>query len=758
MRNFLQGSCMRENIFGIHGGGNIGLGLMADVINSSTKKYQIVATSNDVLFNQLINARNKLHLQHEQDTTTEISSISMTSRDSEAVIELYINASLLAICLTPQAFNEEAIVIAKGIIARYEKTKKPLTILLLMNLPDCLNLVRETITEKISQLLLDDKKTAEIFGKIKLVATVPDRIVTKIPVEEVLEKFKFDILKKLPSERHPDIERRILLLLSEPCNRENMEIIIEIVRQYQIDIDLYRAEKEFRLYMPEHISIELGHFSAIHFVKDIAQLETIKNKYINGPHTILAWLGGILGCKIIAESFQYPGMKYYIKRLMHEIAEILKKTYLNLTDKELISMQDLFFNRCEASNADPVSRVGRNPLSKLDRFGRVIGSISLRKGFYLTHLPYLEMGIAAGVVYALQNQDLNDKGCNAVKEIFSAGGRSYKAILCHDDKNEHRGLDPIKDSNLIMRILRNIELLSRTPQRLMEAQPLIHKVRLFTNPLTIKRNIMRSFLGNLNINIDFNTGRLSYGKGFSPLNLDYELIFVRHSETYGNAGLSDSHGKIDPTIKIGISSNRVFQGNVDEDINQLTERGEEQARIAAHEMFDSGLRPDIIFHSPLQRAKKTGVPFVELLISNNIDCEYIELSSIREMSFGMWENRRVSDMPSDHVCHQFYQQQNALIKEDGTNVHGNFYEAENFYDVMLRAHQALISLNEKYAGRRILMYSHSMFGAACCILMGIGNEITMGNEKYLAFDGAGIMPHCKPILLSSHKRESKLKK
>lgn len=745
---------MKENIFGIHGGGNIGLGLMADVINRSEKRYHIVATSNDVLFNQLINARNKLHLQHEQDTTTEISNISMTSRDSETVIDLYTHATLLAICLTPAAFNEEATVIAKGMIERYEKTKRPLTILLLMNLPDCLNLVRETIIEKISQLLLDDKKAAEIFEIIKFVATVPDRVVTKIPFEEIFEKLKFAILKKLPPENHPDA----LLLFSEPRNHNNAAKIIEIAHQYQLDICLYRAEKGFRLYMPEYLLNELGHFSAIHFVKDIAQLETIKNKYINGPHTILAWLGGILGCKTIAESFQYPGMKYYIKRLMHEISEILKKTYLNLTDKELTSMQDLFFNRCEASNADPVSRVGRNPLSKLDRFGRVIGSISLRKGFYLTHLPFLEMGIAAGVVYALQNQDLCDKGCNAIKEIFNSSGQSYTAILCHDDNNEHRGLNRIKDNELIMRILRNIEFLSQTSQRLMEAQPLIQRVRLFTNPSIIKGNVMRSFLGNLNINIDFNTGRLSYGKEFSPLNLDYKLIFVRHGETYGNAGLSDRYGKIDLAMERGISNNRVFQGNVDEDINQLTEYGEEQARIAAYEMFDSGLRPDIIFHSPLQRAKKTGIPFVELLSRNNIDCEYIELSSIREMSFGMWENRRVSDMPSDHACHQFYRQQNALIKEDGANVHGNFCQAENFYDVLLRAYQTLISLNEKYAGKEILMYSHSMFGAACCILMGIGKEITMENEKYLAFDGAGIMPHCKPILLSSYKKESALRR
>ncbi|OGT33655.1 MAG: hypothetical protein A3C44_00755 [Gammaproteobacteria bacterium RIFCSPHIGHO2_02_FULL_39_13] len=742
---------MKENIFGIHGGGNIGLGLMADVINRSEKKYHIVATSNDVLFNQFINTRNRLHLQHEHGITTEISNIRMISRDSVAVIDLYAHATVLAICLTPNAFNEESVVIARGMIERYEKTKKPLTILLLMNLPDCLNLVRASIAKKISGLLLDDEtKTAAILEGIKMVATVPDRVVTKIPAEEIFEKLKLDILEKLPSEKHPVI----LPFFSEPRNHNNAAKIIEIAHQYQLDICLYRAEKGFRLYAPEYLLNEFGHFSGIHFVKDIAQLETIKNKYINGPHTILAWLGGILGCKTIAESFQYPGMKYYIKRLMHEIAEILKKTYLTLTDKELAGLQDLFFNRCETSDADPVSRVGRNPLSKLDRFGRVIGSISLRKGFYLTHLPCLEMGIAAGVVYALQNQDMSDKGCNVVKEIFHSNGQSYTAILCHDDKNEHRGLDLIKDNGLIMRILRNIEFLLRTPQRLMEAQPLVHQLRLFTNPSTIKRNVMRSFLGNLNINIDFNTGRLSYGKDFAPLNLDYELIFVRHGETYGNAGLSDRHGKIDPTAIKGISNNRVFQGNVDEDINQLTEYGEEQARIAAHEMFDSGLRPDIIFHSPLQRAKKTGIPFIELLRSSDVDCEYVELSTIREMSFGMWENRRVSDMPSEHACHQFYRQQNALIKEDGANVHGNFCQAENFYDVMLRAHQTLTSLNEKYSRRKILMYSHSMFGAACCILMGIGNEIAMGNEKYLAFDGTGIMPYCKPILLSRLKRES----
>ena len=57
-----------------------------------------------------------------------------------------------------------------------------------------------------------------------------------------------------------------------------------------------------------------------------------------------------------------------------------------------------------------------------------------------------------------------------------------------------------------------------------------------------------------------------------------------------------------------------------------------------------------------------------------------------------------------------------------------------------------------YAGKKIILFSHSMFGAACCILYGKARQVE--NERYLAFDGKSkngehyIMPNATPVLLN----------
>src|SRR3990167_7371343 len=54
----------KKKIFGIHGGGCIGLGLLADIISKSSYSYDILATSSNELLRDLVNNTNKLWLQH----------------------------------------------------------------------------------------------------------------------------------------------------------------------------------------------------------------------------------------------------------------------------------------------------------------------------------------------------------------------------------------------------------------------------------------------------------------------------------------------------------------------------------------------------------------------------------------------------------------------------------------------------------------------------------------------------------------------
>ncbi|HRE31355.1 MAG TPA: phosphoglycerate mutase family protein, partial [Candidatus Berkiella sp.] len=118
--------------------------------------------------------------------------------------------------------------------------------------------------------------------------------------------------------------------------------------------------------------------------------------------------------------------------------------------------------------------------------------------------------------------------------------------------------------------------------------------------------------------VDAATGHLRYAKHFIPFQVNYELVFIRHGETFGNCGQICKNGTIDKemvTSNIKNDAHRIYQGNVDEQINQLTKLGKQQALNAANsieqQFLDNGWDPDIIFHSPLARAKETGTPLIE---------------------------------------------------------------------------------------------------------------------------------------------------
>lgn len=247
-------------------------------------------------------------------------------------------------------------------------------------------------------------------------------------------------------------------------------------------------------------------------------------------------------------------------------------------------------------------------------------------------------------------------------------------------------------------------------------------------------------------------GQLFYQQSFKPLTLNYQLLFVRHGETFGNCGQATKNAQIDLNL---VSTNkkssltRVFQGQVDYEINQLTDHGKQQA-IALSKHLDQlknkhFWQPDHIYHSPLKRAKETAAPFVNE--ANLHDC-FEPLETIAEMSFGAWDNRRVCDLPINEQCHAFYKEQNALVKKTGLNGNGDFQHGECFLEVLLRAKKTLLGLNH-FSHKTIIMFSHSIFGAACMILLDRGflHEL----HGHIAFDGekkdgsSYCLPNAMPI-------------
>jgi len=241
----------------------------------------------------------------------------------------------------------------------------------------------------------------------------------------------------------------------------------------------------------------------------------------------------------------------------------------------------------------------------------------------------------------------------------------------------------------------------------------------------------------LGISVDVPNGQVAYAADFDSkrLPLCFDFIYCRHGKTTGN------------------TEPRVYQGYVDEPQNALNDIGLAQAEEAADKLDALAVQPDLIVLSPLSRAAETGRAFVRRHPELGQRTE--EWEDAAEMRFGAWDNVMVKDLADDNICHLFYLAQNAVVKPDGPYVSpdGREIAAENFVEVLGRMHAVLVKLNERMApvaaaGTRplVIMYGHSMAGAALSVLTGNGKQVD--GEPFLGFDGKYIMPNATPVYLN----------
>jgi len=220
-------------------------------------------------------------------------------------------------------------------------------------------------------------------------------------------------------------------------------------------------------------------------------------------------------------------------------------------------------------------------------------------------------------------------------------------------------------------------------------------------------------------------------------------LYVRHGKTTGN------------------TEPRVYQGYVDEPSNALNEVGLGQAEDAADKLDALQLRPDLVVLSPLSRASETGKAYLKR--HPELDAVTEVWESKHEMAFGSWDNAMVKDLPDDAIAHLFYLDQNAVVKADGPYPgpvpHGRTTEVpvENFVDVLVRMEALLLEVDERMRpladkakeeggpAPLVMMYGHSMAGAAIGVLTGTGKQVD--GESYLGFDGKYILPNATPVFL-----------
>lgn len=123
----------------------------------------------------------------------------------------------------------------------------------------------------------------------------------------------------------------------------------------------------------------------------------------NTPHCIAAYLGALVGVKFLHESMQYPEIREIVVGAMNEMLTALKlrweiphdflEWYAN---KEIERFSNVLL-------CDPIARVAREPLRKLDLDGRLIGAAQM-----CLSLGFVPKNVLIGIVSAILFDDIND--------------------------------------------------------------------------------------------------------------------------------------------------------------------------------------------------------------------------------------------------------------------------------------------------------------------------------------------------------------
>jgi mannitol-1-phosphate/altronate dehydrogenase len=132
--------------------------------------------------------------------------------------------------------------------------------------------------------------------------------------------------------------------------------------------------------------------------------EWIAKLYLhNTPHCIAAYLGSLLGCTYLHETMKYPDAYSIVEGAMNEMLIALKlewdipHDYLEwYAAKELSRFSNTHL-------CDPISRVAREPLRKLELRGRLMGAAQM----CLSH-GFIPTNIIKGIVSALLFENTED--------------------------------------------------------------------------------------------------------------------------------------------------------------------------------------------------------------------------------------------------------------------------------------------------------------------------------------------------------------
>ena len=359
----------------MYGGGNIGRGFIGKVFADSGYEVCFLDIMQDVI--DEMNARGQYTVrivsnEGEQDTT--VKPVRAVNSLTDQAIDEIVNCEIMATAVGVNVLPKIAPVIAKGMIARMERTGRPLDIILCENQLGADELMRGWIYEK-----LTDEQKAWADGNLGLIEA--------------------------------SIGRMVPPLTPEMRAQDKLLICVEPYSELPVDKDAFKGE------IPDLVG--LIPYTPFEFY--------IKRKLFlhNGGHALCAYLGYEKGYEYIWQAIADPEIYEAAKASMMTSARALVAKFgEGIRENVESNVTDLLFRFQNKALKDTVARVGADPVRKLRRNDRIVGAA----------LFALEQGIdpapiVKGILAALKFDRSEDATAPEVQQALKEQGIGY--VLSH---------------------------------------------------------------------------------------------------------------------------------------------------------------------------------------------------------------------------------------------------------------------------------------------------------------------------------------
>ncbi len=355
----------------MYGAGNIGRGFIGKVFSDSGYEVCFLDIMQDVI--DEMNRRGEYTVRivsNEETYDTTVKPVRAVNSNTEQAIDEIVNCEIMATAVGVNILPRIAPTIAKGIIARMEKTGKPLNVILCENQLGADELMRGWINEQ-----LTDEQRAWADKNLGLV--------------------------------EPSIGRMVPPLTPEMRAQDKLLICVEPYCELPVDKDAFKGE------IPDLVG--LVPYSPFEFY--------IKRKLFlhNGGHALCAYLGYQKGYEYIWQAIADPEIYEAAKASMLTCAQaLIAKFGEGIRENVENNVVDLLYRFQNKALMDTVARVGADPVRKLRSNDRIVGA-----ALFAIEQGVDPMPIVKGIKAALKFDRAEDATAPEIQKALSENGIDF---------------------------------------------------------------------------------------------------------------------------------------------------------------------------------------------------------------------------------------------------------------------------------------------------------------------------------------------